>query len=482
MPLRSAAIVHPIVHPTLVEYRANELVTQRRGALRERLQMFTQRATVPTPLVVEGRLSRMVGLTLEAKGCRAAVGDHCHVRRADGGGIETEVVGFSGDSLLLMAMEDSRGLAPDAAVTRVGAAAQAGVGNGFLGRVVDGLGRPLDGGAPPVVEKRVSPYGQSINPMRRMPIRKPLDVGVGCVNALLTIGQGQRVGLFAPSGAGKSMLLGMMTRYTGADVIVVGLIGERGREVQEFISSILRQRGLQRCAVVACPADDSPLMRVRGALLATSLAEHFRAQGRQVLLLMDSLTRFAQAQREIGLAVGEPPATRGYPPSVFARLPALVERAGTSTDSGGAITAIYTVLTEPDDDNDPIADSARAILDGHIVLSRRLAEQGHFPAIDVGASISRVMTDVTDGAGLGIAREFRELLAAYAQNEDVINVGAYLAGSDASIDRAIALRPSMNSFLRQGMDEQRTLEQSCQQLTALLAGNAADDLPLVADA
>ena len=455
-----------------------QFLLERAGRWQARLGEYLECARQPVPLIAEGRLSRMVGLTLEARGCSAAIGDHCRVSRDGDEAIDTEVVGFSDDRLLLMPIGEVRGLAPQARVVPAGESAMAGVGESYLGRVVDGLGRPLDGKPAPVPERRVAPRGKSVNPMHRRPIREPLDVGVGCINALLTIGQGQRVGLFAPSGVGKSVLLGMMTRFTSADVIVVGLIGERGREVQEFIESILTQTGLQRSVVVACPADEPPLMRVRGALLATSLAEHFRDQGRRVLLLMDSLTRFAQAQREIGLAIGEPPATRGYPPSVFARLPELVERAGTAHEGGGSITAMYTVLTEPDDDNDPVADSARAILDGHIVLSRRLAEQGQFPAIDVGASISRVMTDITDVAHQQVAQSFRHLLATYTQNQDVINVGAYVAGTDAEVDRAIAMRPQMTEFLRQGMHESRSLAASRERMAELMA---PQDLPEVAD-
>jgi flagellum-specific ATP synthase len=300
----------------------------------------------------------------------------------------------------------------------------------------------------------VSLTGKSINPLSRAPILEPLDVGVGAINALLTVGRGQRMGLFAGSGVGKSVLLGMMTRYTNADVIVVGLIGERGREVKEFVQNILGEAGLSRSVVIATPADTSPLMRLHGAMLATSVAEHFRDQGKQVLLLMDSLTRFAQAQREIALAIGEPPATKGYPPSVFAKLPQLVERAGNGKVGGGSITAFYTVLTEGDDQNDPIADAARAILDGHLVLSRELAEAGHYPAIDVEASISRAMTEIVNPEHEQAARRFRQIYSTYRQNRDLISVGAYQAGSDPRIDEAVVMYPQLNNFLQQNIHQQ----------------------------
>jgi len=344
------------------------------------------------------------------------------------------------------------------------------VGEHILGRVLDGAGRALDGKGPIYTDDRVPLSGRAINPLTRSPIREPLDVGVAAINALLSVGRGQRMGLFAGSGVGKSVLLGMMTRYTNADVIVVGLIGERGREVKEFVQNILGEDGLSRSVVVATPADNSPLMRMHGAMLATSVAEYFRDQGKQVLLLMDSLTRFAQAQREVALAIGEPPATKGYPPSVFAKLPQLVERAGTG-DCGGSITAFYTVLAEGDDQNDPIADAARAILDGHVVLSRELAEAGHYPAIDVEASISRVMVDVVAPEHEQVARRFKQIYSAYRQNRDLINVGAYQAGSDGRVDEAIALYPQLSHFLQQHMHEQVTWNDS-------LAG-LADSLGLV---
>ena len=333
--------------------------------------------------------------------------------------------------------------------------------------MLDGAGQPLDGRGPIQAERRVALTGRPINPLARAPIQEPLDVGVRAINALLSVGRGQRMGLFAGSGVGKSVLLGMMTRYTNADVIVVGLIGERGREVKEFVQNILGEEGLARAVVVATPADNSPLMRMHGAMLATSVAEYFRDQGKQVLLLMDSLTRFAQAQREIALAIGEPPATKGYPPSVFAKLPQLVERAGTG-DRGGSITAFYTVLAEGDDQNDPIADAARAILDGHVVLSRELADAGHYPAIDVEASISRVMVDIVAPEHERAARRFKQVYSSYRQNRDLISVGAYQRGSDARIDEAIAMYPRLSAFLQQNMREQQSWNDSLAGLAAAL--------------
>lgn len=418
-------------------------------------------------LVVEGRLTRMIGLTLEAKGCRAAIGEQCDIISNSSDDIEAEVVGFAGESLYLMPTGDIRGLEQDARVVPTGRVGEALVGDGLLGRVIDGAGKPLDGKGPIRSEERRPLNGESINPLGRDPIRKPLDVGVRAINALLSVGRGQRLGLFAGSGVGKSVLLGMMTKYTNADVVVVGLIGERGREVKEFVDNILGNDGLKKAVVVAVPADQAPLRRMHGAMLATSIAEAFRDKGKQVLLLMDSLTRYAQAQREIGLAINEPPATKGYPPSVFAKLPHLVERAGNGEKGGGSITAFYTVLTEGDDQNDPIADAARAILDGHIVLSRRLAESGHYPAIDIEASISRAMNDITTQSHQLSATDFKRLYSLYQQNRDLISVGAYEAGSDQNIDAAIAAMPMLQDFLRQDMYTPVNLDQSLADLETL---------------
>jgi len=426
------------------------------------------------PLPVAGRLTRMVGLTLEAEGCQAAIGDRCEIVSAGDTHIEAEVVGFAGERLFLMPTGDLHGIKPDARVLPRTQAGTVRVGPGLLGRVVDGACRPLDGHGPFETETSVRLTGRPINPLLRQPITQALDVGVRAINGLLTVGRGQRIGLFAGSGVGKSVLLGMMARYTAADVIVVGLIGERGREVKEFIERILGKAGLARSVVVATPADYPPLMRLHGAWLATAIAEYFRDRGRNVLLIMDSLTRFAQAQREIALAIGEAPATKGYPPSVFARLPQLVERAGNGVAGEGSITAFYTVLAEGDDQNDPIVDAARAILDGHVVLARRIAEGGRYPAIDIEASVSRVMHDVVSEQELALARRLRQTAAVYEHNRDLIAIGAYQRGSDPRIDGAIARWPQIEAYLRQDMHERVNLAASVAQLAATMSDSPAD--------
>jgi flagellum-specific ATP synthase len=433
------------------------------------------RAQKLPPPVVAGRLVRMVGLTLEAAGCQAAVGDHCEIVTVDDRHLDAEVVGFSGDRLFLMPTGDLLGLKPDARVVPYASAGTVAVGPGMLGRIIDGAGNPLDSGGPIAAETRVRLVSPPVNPLSRQRITTPLDVGVRAINGLLTVGRGQRIGLFAGSGVGKSVLLGMMARYTAADVIVVGLIGERGREVKEFIETILGSAGLKRSVVVATPADNPPLMRLHGAWLATSVAEYFRDQGAHVLLIMDSLTRFAQAQREIALAIGEAPATKGYPPSVFARLPQLVERAGNGAAGRGSITAFYTVLAEGDDQNDPIADAARAILDGHIVLARRIADGGRYPAIDVEASISRVMHDVVSSEQLQLARAVRQSSALYEHNRDLIAIGAYNRGTDPRIDAAIACHDSVEAYLHQDMNERVGYGDSVAQLRQLLQPSVSSD-------
>ncbi len=433
-----------------------------------KLKPYSERLTEVPELVVEGRLSRMVGLTLEAVGCRAAIGSRCRIETKNGRMIEAEVVGFSGTRIFLMPTSEVHGLEPDCRVIPMGKHSQARVGFGLLGRVLDGAGNALDGKGPLKTDALVSLNGVPINPLSRRPIREPLDVGVRAINSILSVGRGQRMGLFAGTGVGKSVLLGMMTKFTTADVVVVGLIGERGREVNEFVLKTLGEEGLKRAVVVVSPADCPPLMRVHAALLSTSIAEYFRDQGLDVLLLMDSLTRFAQAHREIALAIDEPPATKGYPPSVFAKLPHLVERAGNADHGGGSITAFYTVLAEGDDTNDPIADAARGVLDGHVILSRSLAESGHFPAIDIEASISRVMPDIIDTGHLQMARELRRMYSLYQQNRDLISVGAYQPGSDPRIDKAIEKNPAILDFLQQDMDEPVDMNRSLQELALLL--------------
>ncbi len=438
------------------------------------------------PMMISGRLTKVTGLVMEAVGLRMAVGSTCIIQLPNRQ-VEAEVVGFSGEKLFLMPENDVHGLVPGARVIPFEAPRKAvlpgqppqsqhratdlarhlPVGEMLLGRVLDGAGRPLDQFGPLPDGPSAPLQSRPINPLERAPINEALDVGVRAINALLTVGRGQRMGLFAGSGVGKSVLLGMMARYTTADVIVVGLIGERGREVKEFITDILGPEGLKRAVVVAAPADTSPLLRMQGAAYATTIAEYFRDQGKNVLLIMDSLTRYAMAQREIALAIGEPPATKGYPPSVFAKLPQLVERAGNGTEGGGSITAFYTVLTEGDDQQDPIADSARAILDGHIVLSRRLVEQGHYPAIDIEASISRAMNHLVSQQHFTQVQHFKHLYAHYQRNRDLISVGAYVHGSDPLLDEAIIMHPRQSQFLKQGMYEADHYSTSMDSFSAL---------------
>ncbi|MCZ2407439.1 MAG: flagellar protein export ATPase FliI [Burkholderiales bacterium] len=439
-------------------------------------------------LELRGTLTRLTGLVLEAVGIRVPVGSQCLVQMPGKEPVLAEVVGFAGERAFLMPAGDIHGLSsgatvvpappyipvprlgePARAVNRIGAL-RVPLGAGLLGRVVDAQGLPLDH-AGPLQDVAAEPINRSqINAMDRDPVREPLDTGVRAINALLTVGRGQRLGLFAGSGVGKSVLLGMMARYTQADIIVVGLIGERGREVKEFVEDILGAQDRGRAVVVAAPADAPPLLRMQGAAYATAVAEHFRDQGKHVLLLMDSLTRYAMAQREIALAIGEPPATKGYPPSCFAKLPQLVERSGNGLHGVGSITAFYTVLSEGDDQQDPIADAARAILDGHIVLSRALAETGHFPAIDIEQSASRVMHNVVPRAHFEAAREFRAVYSRYQKSRDLVQVGAYLAGSDPALDEAIRLQPAMQAFLQQGMFEAAPLDASVGAMAAVLQG------------
>ncbi|GAB2881580.1 flagellar protein export ATPase FliI [Uliginosibacterium flavum] len=439
------------------------------------------------PYQVLGRLTRINGMVMEAAGLKLPLGSGCRVLVPGGGSVEAEVVGFNGDKLYMMPTDDVFGLAPGShvmatepvqptpnATERVeprrrvsDRAKHLPVGEQLLGRVLDGAGRPLDALGPLTTTQTRSLQSRPINPLARASINQSLDVGIRAINALMTVGRGQRVGLFAGSGVGKSVLIGMMARFTSADVVVVGLIGERGREVKEFIEQNLGAYGLARSVVVAAPADTSPLMRLQAASYATTIAEHFRDEGKQVLLIMDSLTRYAMAQREIALAIGEPPVTRGYPPSVFARLPALVERAGNGPDGGGSITAFYTVLAEGDDQQDPIADSARAILDGHFVLSRTLADQGHYPAIDIEQSISRAMHGLIRPGHFELVRRFKQLFSRYQRSRDLIAVGAYQAGGDPLLDEAVRMYPALEKFLQQDIEERADYEESLGQLNAL---------------
>jgi len=450
-----------------------------------------RRVQVGATLEVRGTLTRLAGLVLEAVGIHVPVGSQCWVRMKAQAPVLTEVVGFSGDRAFLMPAGDVHGLSSGASVEpapayvvppRLGERRQTDrvsglgvlrlpLGDGLLGRVVDAHGVPMDYKGPILNVASVPLDRQPINAMDRAPVRETLDTGIRAINALLTVGRGQRLGLFSGSGVGKSVLLGMMARYTQADVIVVGLIGERGREVKEFIEDILGEEGRARAVVVAAPADAPPLLRMQGAAYATAVAESFRDKGKHVLLLMDSLTRYAMAQREIALAIGEPPATKGYPPSCFAKLPQLVERSGNGLHGVGSITAFYTVLSEGDDQQDPIADAARAILDGHIVLSRSLAEAGHFPAIDVEQSASRVMHNVVSREHFELARNFKAAYSRYEKARDLVQIGAYVSGSDPALDEAIALHEPMMQFLQQDMFEAAPMEGSLRDMRAALSVN-----------
>ncbi len=417
------------------------------------------------PVRVSGRVADVIGLVVEATGPGASVGSLCRIGEP-GRGIPAEVVGFRTGRVLLMPLGDLAGVAPGSRVVLLRERPGVRVGDAMLGRVIDGLGRPLDGRGVIEAEDEYPLYGARMNPLARRPIREPLDLGVRAVNALLTCGRGQRLGIFAGSGVGKSALLGMMARYTRADVNVIALIGERGREVREFIERDLGE-GIGHSVVVAVASDQPPLVRIHGAFLATTIAEYFRDQGRAVLLMMDSLTRVAMAQREVGLSVGEPPSARGYTPSVFALLPRLLERAGQGPE--GSITGLYTVLVEGDDMNEPIADTARSLLDGHVVLSRRLANEGHYPAIDLLGSISRVMTEVVPPVHQAHANRVRAWLSAHREAEDLIQIGAYARGSNAAIDEAIAHLPAVQAFLRQPLDQPVSLADAETALAALVA-------------
>jgi flagellum-specific ATP synthase len=418
------------------------------------------------PVRPGGRVTDVVGLVIEATGPAAPVGALCDVATRDGSSIPAEVVGFRDGRALLMPLGERAGVGPESRVILRGTQPIVAVGERLLGRVVDGLGRPLDGAGPIATPDRVPLAGRPVNPLDRTPITEPIDLGVRAVNALLTCGRGQRLGIFAGSGVGKSALLGMMARHARADVNVIALVGERGREVRHFLERELGPEGLARSIVVAVTADEPALVRVRGALYATAIAEYFRDRGRDVLLFMDSLTRVAMAQREIGLSVGEPPSARGYTPSVFSLLPRLLERAGRG--QRGSITGLYTVLVEGDDLSEPVADTARATLDGHLVLSRRLAAEGHFPAIDVLESVSRVMLDVTDPAQQAAAQRVRAWLATHRDAEDVLQIGAYTTGTNPAIDEAVERRPAIAAFLRQPVDRPASLESAAAALEAVV--------------
>src|SRR5690554_296247 len=417
---------------------------------------------------VSGRLVRVSGMLLESQGCQRMTGQRCLVEQADGTMLEAQVVGFNREISYLMPFKKPIGLNAGSRVFPAKDEVTLQIDDSWLGRVINGLGEPLDDLGKLSGKDTLPTELPRVNPLRRKPVSEPLDVGVRAINAALTLGKGQRVGLFAGSGVGKSVLLGMITRQTKADVVVVGLIGERGREVQEFILHSLGPEGLRKAVVVVAPANESPLMRLKAADLCHSIAAYFRDRGQDVLLLMDSLTRYAMAQREIALALGEPPATKGYPPSVFGMLPELVESAGNGASPTGSLSALYTVLAEGDDHQDPIVDCARAILDGHIVLSRKLAEVGHYPAIDIGASVSRCMSQVTAPEHRNAARQLKELYSTYEKIRELIPLGGYTPGADPKTDRAVQLAPAIERFLRQETGQDADLAFSVQTLQQLL--------------
>ncbi len=413
-----------------------------------------------------GRVSKLIGLTIESQGPAVNMGEICLIYPLKGNvPVVSEVVGFKGETVLLMPLGEMGGIGPGSKVVATGESLQVEVGEALLGRVLDGLGNPIDGMPKPLLNKKYPVNNLPPNPLQRDRIIEPVSLGVKAMDALLTCGKGQRIGVFAGSGVGKSTLMGMIARNTQADINVIGLIGERGREVREFIENDLGEEGLSRSVVVVSTSDKPALVRVMAALLATSIAEYFRDQGKNVILMMDSLTRFSMAQREIGLAIGEPPVTRGYTPSVFAVLPRLLERAGNSDK--GSITGLYTVLVDRDDMNEPIADAVRGILDGHIVLSRKLATQGHFPAIDVLESISRVMPGIITEDHLDASRRFKDILATYREAEDLINIGAYVQGSNPRIDYAIKKMDSFKDFMKQRVQERIGFEESLKRLVEI---------------
>jgi flagellum-specific ATP synthase len=416
---------------------------------------------------VYGRVSQVIGLVVEGIGPPSAIGDICHIERKNGlGPMPAEVVGFRDSKILLMPLGDTRGMEPGCQIVPMGSPAVAHVGKNLLGRVFDGLGYPIDCQGALVPEKEYPLYAEPPHPLLRQRVSEPIDVGVKAINALLTLGKGQRVGIFSGSGVGKSTLLGMMARYTTAQVNVVALIGERGREVREFIEKDLGEEGLKRSVIVVATSDQPPLIRIRGAYLATAIAEYFRDQGNDVLLMMDSITRFAMASREVGLAVGEPPTAKGYTPSVFAQLPKLLERAGT-TRGQGSITGLYTVLVEGDDVTEPVSDAVRSIADGHIALSRELANQNHYPAIDVLGSISRVMGDIVKEDQVVVKNRLLSLMAIYRKAEDLINIGAYVEGKNPRIDEAIQKMPAIDAFLCQRVNEKVSFVDSLNHLKSL---------------
>jgi flagellum-specific ATP synthase len=430
------------------------------------VEQFRRQLAALTPVEKIGRVAQVAGLVIESDGPNAGLGEVCKISAGGGASIHAEVVGFRGHRILLMPLGDMQHVQPGCEVVACGMASSAPAGNALIGRVLDGMGRPIDGRGALAPETRRPLRGEPPNPLRRQRISKPLETGVRAIDVFTPVGCGQRIGIFSGSGVGKSTLLGMMARGAKSDVNVIALVGERGRELRDFIEKDLGAEGMARSVVVVATSDQPALVRLRAAMLATAIAEHFRDQGQRVLFMMDSVTRFAMAQREIGLAVGEPPSSRGYTPSVFSLLPRLLERTGAG--ERGSITAFYTVLVEGDDMNEPIADAVRGILDGHIVLSRALASANHFPAIDVLESVSRLVREISAPSELALAGRARDLLALHRKNEDLISIGAYVRGSSAQIDLAISKHDALTRFLRQSMDEKCARAASFRALEELL--------------
>lgn len=418
-----------------------------------------------TPLItVGGRVSQVIGMVVESNGPGIPVGSICDIEVFKGRDrVLAEVVGFREGRVLLMPLGEMRGIEPGSAIRLVGGQAKVPVAESLLGRIIDGLGNPMDGKGPLDAKELYPLYAEPLNPMERERIRQPVDVGVRAINGLLTLGKGQRIGILAGSGVGKSTLLGMIAKHTAADISVIALVGERGRELKDFIERDLGPEGLARSVVVVATSDQPPLVRMRGAYLATAISEFFRDRGRDVILMMDSVTRFAMSSREVGLAIGEPPTSRGYTPSVFGQLPKLLERAGTCRGKG-SITGIYTVLVEGDDMNEPIADAVRSIVDGHIILSRDLAGRGHYPAIEVMNSVSRCMVDIVNQEQVRAGHRFMEIMSVYRRSEDLINIGAYVKGSNPKIDNAIDMIDHLNAYLRQNVEEKVPFSESARQL------------------
>jgi len=429
------------------------------------ISRYAQLVAEARPIRRQGKVCQVVGLTIEVQGITGLLGEVCYVKARGGGTIPAEIVGFREGRTLLMPLGEMQGIQSGSPVMASGRVLSVPAGQQLLGRVLDGLGRPLDGGGPIVTAERYPTANASPHPLRRTPITRPMPTGVRAIDGMLTCGAGQRIGIFAGSGVGKSTLIGMIARNSRSDVSVIGLIGERGREVQEFIDRDLGPEGMRRSVVVAT-SDEPPLVRLKGALVATAIAEYFRDQGLSVTFLMDSVTRFAMAQREVGLAIGEPPATKGYTPSVFAALPKLMERAGTS--ELGSITAFYTVLVEGDDFTEPVTDTARSVLDGHIVLSRDLAAENQYPPIDVSNSVSRLMSSIAGNGHKQAAAAVREAIAVYNRARDLVDIGAYAPGSNPEIDRALALMPKIKAFLQQPPEEATPFEETVSRLIGIL--------------